>query len=986
MKLRIIILFITIVCLSFTEKAKAWSGDPWGPISRDDISALACQMMYSIWTPLNDITNHIDLKRSNIFYAGTSYMGIAYSQGFPEENWTEFLDLVDTTIGGDTYYGNDCYGFVSISWKLPHIFSTAGFEKNLGGDYFYALGEANESSYVSLLPGDALNSSYHVMLFAQYNQDGTIQSMEQAPPEARQRIWSWSSLSNFRPIRRELLEGGIGVDDRVQTSYDVGVMSCPGISCPLIWTAPMAAQGIIVDGPQYADKYRWWKVQYDDYGTAGWTNEGFLRKMKPQTLSCDTGSDVTPPEGSVEINLGADYTSVRAVILNLSCIDDDSGCAWMRFSNDGAVWTPWEVYDTSKNWVLPSGDGEKIVYVQFKDPCENMSLIYSKPIILQSLIPDFTISSLTVPASAGAGTAIDITDTTSNNGQGGANASMTSFFLSASYGLHSSDIKIGSRFVPSLDPGESSTGTISVVIPSDLSPGTYYIYARANSEAPVDDCVYIIPCGSLVETSRTNNAKYRSINIGAEGATSDLVISTVTVPSTGVPGLTITIGDTTKNQGTGTAGPSTTNFYWSTNSTYSADDIYLGSRSIPSLGPSATNTGAINVTVPASECSGTFYIIARADGDNVIPETNENNNNKSKYIKTGPDLVVSAITVPSTSGGGKTIMVTDTTANNGGCTAGTSNTKFYLSTNSAWDAGDTYLGVRVIPALAAGATSTGDAFVTIPSGTPAGTYYIIARADADGIITETKENNNNKSKSVKIGPDLVISSISAPASSEAGATITVTDTTKNVGGMSAGESTTIIYLSTDSTYDAGDTYLGSRFIPSLENGAASAGSTSATIPGGTAAGTYYIIARADADGIIAETSETNNNKSKSIKIGPDLKVSAIAAPTSTAIGSAISVTDTTKNCGGGEGGASTTKLYLSTNTTYEAGDTYVGQRAVPALAAGASNAGSTPITIPGAISAGSYYIIAVSDVNNAVVETIETNNTKYKAINIFPGE
>ena len=64
-------------------------------------------------------------------------------------------------------------------------------------------------------------------------------------------------------------------------------------------------------------------------------------------------------------------------------------------------------------------------------------------------------------------------------------------------------------------------------------------------------------------------------------------------------------------------------------------------------------------------------------------------------------------------------------------------TKFYLSTYNILDAGDTVLGGRTVPALAAGASSTGTTTVPFPAGTTPGTYYIIARADAHGAIAET---------------------------------------------------------------------------------------------------------------------------------------------------------------------------------------------------------------------------------------------------------
>ncbi len=112
-----------------------------------------------------------------------------------------------------------------------------------------------------------------------------------------------------------------------------------------------------------------------------------------------------------------------------------------------------------------------------------------------------------------------------------------------------------------------------------------------------------------------------------------------------------------------------------------------------------------------------------------------------------------------------------------------------------------------------------------------------------------------------------MSSITALASAPQGATITVTTTTKNNGAGAAEASTTRLYLSTNTTYDAGDTELGSRSVPAVAAGTSNAGSTSVTLPAGIT-GAYYIIAKSDADGVVAETNETNNNKYKLITINP----------------------------------------------------------------------------------------------------------------------
>jgi YVTN family beta-propeller protein len=408
------------------------------------------------------------------------------------------------------------------------------------------------------------------------------------------------------------------------------------------------------------------------------------------------------------------------------------------------------------------------------------------------------------------------------------------------------------------DPDCSESFAVGTEITLTATPSTGYAFSSWS--------------GSISSTSNPVNltmdsAKTVTANFVILIPTSDLIITAVTGPTTAIPGASITIGATTKNQGTGTAAASTTKFYWSTNNTYSADDIYLGSMAIPALAAGATNTGTIAATVPSACSQTTWYIIARADTDGAVPETNENNNNKAKSVKTGPDLIVSTVTAPTTSGAGLTITVTDTTKNDGGCPAGASNTNLYLSTNSPWDAGDTYLGSRAVPALAAGATNTMGSNVTIPAGTATGTWYIIARADANGVVTETSETNNNKAKSIKIGPDLIVSSITGPLSAVNGSTITIGDTTKNSGGGAAGASTTRLYLSTNTTYDAGDILLRSRAVPALNAGTTNKLSASVTLPSVTP-GAYYIIAVSDAGSVVVETNETNNTKYKAITITP----------------------------------------------------------------------------------------------------------------------
>ena len=68
-------------------------------------------------------------------------------------------------------------------------------------------------------------------------------------------------------------------------------------------------------------------------------------------------------------------------------------------------------------------------------------------------------------------------------------------------------------------------------------------------------------------------------------------------------------------------------------------------------------------------------------------------------------------------------------------------------------------------------------------------------------------------------------------------------------------------------------------------------------PGRTRRGPYYIVAKADADGSVVETYETNNTPPRSILIGSDLYESAMTVPAKGGAGATISVSDTTGESG-----------------------------------------------------------------------------------------
>ena len=116
----------------------------------------------------------------------------------------------------------------------------------------------------------------------------------------------------------------------------------------------------------------------------------------------------------------------------------------------------------------------------------------------------------------------------------------------------------------------------------------------------------------------------------------------------------------------------------------------------------------------------------------------------------------------------------------------------------------------------------------------------------------------------------------------------------------------------------------------------------------------------------------------SLSSGADLRVSALAnPPTSKARGASFTATDTTTNRGTVTAAATSTRYYLSLNTTKGAGDVLLtGIRAVPQLAADLASSGSRAVTIPIGAPAGNYFLLACAGDQKLVSESNETNNCR----------
>ncbi|NQU43117.1 hypothetical protein HQ520_07515 [bacterium] len=90
-------------------------------------------------------------------------------------------------------------------------------------------------------------------------------------------------------------------------------------------------------------------------------------------LSDSIDLDQTAPSGSIAINADSTWATSSDASLSLSATDGGSGVTQMRFFNLGESLSPWEAYDITKAWTLTAGEGERKVYVQYRDAMGNLS-------------------------------------------------------------------------------------------------------------------------------------------------------------------------------------------------------------------------------------------------------------------------------------------------------------------------------------------------------------------------------------------------------------------------------------------------------------------------------------------------------------------------------------------------------------------------------------------------------------------------------------
>jgi subtilase family serine protease len=588
--------------------------------------------------------------------------------------------------------------------------------------------------------------------------------------------------------------------------------------------------------------------------------------------------------------------------------------------------------------------------------------------------PDFEVTQITGPATAGSGASVPFTTTVRNIGTGRSDLVSLGIYLSTDATITTNDLRVGGRQV-SLGPGETSTEVTMVPLSPALPLGTYYLGAIAD-DANLD-----------IEPNESNNALTGGQIQIVQGA--DLVMTSVQGPVRAGTGTAMFVTNTVQNAGAiDVTSTFRVGFYLSTNAAISSSNTFLGQRFVlGGLQAGQSNTEVTGFFLSEGLGQRTYFLSAIADYDTQISESIETNNALAAgliEVSYGPDLVMTACSGPATAVSGGSLMVSDTAANIGAGILSRFSVGFYLSSDPVITTNDLRIGGRVVTGtLAPGASSSGTTLLSIPAALPAGTYFLGAVADDLAARGEANEANN----AILAGPitipfsevDLELSALAGPAQASTNASFFVTNTVRNIGKDGAASFTVSLYLTHGPVIATNDFVVASRTVPALAAGESSTEATLVTLGPQVNAGHYFLAALADSAVVVPETTKTNNTlvgAAIDIDVDMDLVMTSVRGPIAAGTGSAIFVTNTVQNAGATDVTlAFRVGFYLSSNATISLSNTFLGQRfVVGGLRAGQSNTEVTAFFLSEKLGQQVYFLSAIADYDANITESVETNN------------
>jgi len=606
-----------------------------------------------------------------------------------------------------------------------------------------------------------------------------------------------------------------------------------------------------------------------------------------------------------------------------------------------------------------------------------------------------------------------------NSGDTAAGAFTVTIALSSDATFDPSDTVVHTFDVASLAAGAMSINDVMVTLPAEgtLPDGEYNIVMAVDSANAVD------------ESDETNNTDDMMMYVGQggePGGQTELIAQNFNLPGTDPInwGATLQVEADVQNTGDTDAGAFDVTIYLSQDDMLDGGDTALHSFTVSSLASGVTQPNTFDITLPASGTDGDYYLFMEVDSGHVIDEPNEQDNTWQMPIYIGeggpgsePELQIDNFLVNTDPPiqWGATVNLDADVRNAGPVEAGSFDVSIYLSQDNLLDGGDTVLHSFTVSSLAGADTiSSNNIDITLPASGTDGEYHLIMEVDSSHVIAEPSEEDNVTAMPFYIGAgggpgpepvagiDLTTHPLDIPAELDFvwGQTYPMPLDVFNQGDTDAGPFTITLVLSSDATFDAGDTVLADLDITSLASMADSGNDVNVTLPaeGTLPDGTYNIMVVIDSAGTVDEADETNNTvyqalnftSSANLEPGIDLQVlefhlDVMDPPAQW--GQTYEAAADIYNAGDTAAGAFTVTIALSSDATFDPSDTVVHTFDIASLAAGAMSINDVMVTLPaeGTLPDGEYNIVMAVDTASTVDESDETNNTQVMPMYVGQG-
>lgn len=461
----------------------------------------------------------------------------------------------------------------------------------------------------------------------------------------------------------------------------------------------------------------------------------------------------------------------------------------------------------------------------------------------------------------------------------------------------------------------------------------------------------------------------------------DLVVTAVETPPSARPGDDVTASARVCNQGT-EWGEAQVHFYLSADEALSADDTWVGDGWLTPLHAGRCSTQSVQFTAP-DEWAALHRVVAVVESKGLLPESDGSNNLRSGPlfgVGYKPDFVVTGVDAPASLRPWEFTTAAVTVCNQG-TEWGQLSVDLLLLPDPTSSDGAQHIGAMPGVEVWPGACVTQDAFLNVPEArdTPVRLVAVVNRISSWEEFSEANNVFDAGLRGVGDGPDLVISSVTAPSSSTPDASFTSTVTVCNQGTQGA-EGVFRLVLSTDPEISEVDTLLATGNVGPLEPGQCATRDVAVLASLGGSGSVSYLGAIAG-DGYTRDLNEHNDRRATgpiAVGHGPDFVVSQLSVPPSVSWGAGFPASVTVCNQGT-LAGATDAGLFLVTGPDDQpsefmnVGELFTGNLEPGQCATQDIFVGAWPTN---AHFYAPWHLMAVADRFSAQGELVESNNSR----------